>query len=132
MAEYDWKQTQADSQASFPLRGFSQLAANMVMTQPGVLGAGRSRRATTRGIGLLDELCASSETRIAEYLRFRERFIDQTRRAGLFIVSAFRASASRTLCLTLRPRCRCTHECSYSAIHAKAPLTRKCAADALV
>jgi len=90
MAEYDWKQTQADSQASFPLRGFSQLAANMVMTQPGVLGAGRSRRATTRGIGLLDELCASSETRIAEYLRFRERFIDQTRRAGLFIPTQFR------------------------------------------
>uniref|UniRef100_A0A7S0Q257 EF-hand domain-containing protein n=1 Tax=Coccolithus braarudii TaxID=221442 RepID=A0A7S0Q257_9EUKA len=82
LAEYDWKQGVDNSSRAekFALRGWNEAARKMEMTalstkdtyrQPGLLGAWITQ----------EELFASYDTRVAEFLRFRERFIEQNKRA---------------------------------------------------
>jgi len=79
--EYDWKLT--NSSSPFARRGWNHLAQSMVIADERDIERDCVRQ-------LLDELTKPRKARIAEFLRFRERFLVQARRDGLHLPKTFR------------------------------------------
>jgi len=93
LAEYDWK---LNSSVPFTRRGWNHLAQSMVIADERSIEADPLRQ-------LVDELAKPRQARIAEFLRFRERFMVQARNDGVRLPNGFRFSdyleehASKTL-----------------------------------
>jgi len=83
LEEYDWKL--ANPSKPFARRGWNYLAQSMV-----IKGERDIERDAVRQ--LLDELAKPRKARIAEFLRFRERFMVHARRDGLELPKNFRFS----------------------------------------
>lgn len=83
LEEYDWKLS--NTSAPFALRGWNNLAQRLAIANERQI----ERSPLTQ---LFDEIFRPGSSRIAEFLRFRERFLVQARNDGIFLPNGFRFS----------------------------------------